>query len=156
MMHFDPRRIYIASPLFGEGERDFLENLIDFIANQINLDADRDFFLPHRDSGDLSMTGDQQQVFKNDISHLEKASIVVAVLDGPDVDSGTAAEVGYAYAKGKPIFGLLTDFRAYGLKNYKLWRLNNMIWGMCEWGKRIFRTKEQLSAALHAYLEEKS
>jgi len=36
---------------------------------------------------------------------------VVAVLDGPDVDSGTAAEIGYAFARGKPILGYRGDFR---------------------------------------------
>jgi nucleoside 2-deoxyribosyltransferase len=33
------------------------------------------------------------------------------VLDGTDVDSGTAAEIGYAFAKGKPILGYRGDFR---------------------------------------------
>jgi nucleoside 2-deoxyribosyltransferase len=36
---------------------------------------------------------------------------VFAVLDGVDVDSGTAAEIGYAFAKGKPIIGYRGDFR---------------------------------------------
>lgn len=37
-----------------------------------------------------------------------------AVLDGVDVDSGTAAEIGYAFAKGKRVCGLRTDFRLSG------------------------------------------
>jgi nucleoside 2-deoxyribosyltransferase len=37
--------------------------------------------------------------------------MVFAVLDGTDVDSGTAAEIGYAFAKGKPILGYRGDFR---------------------------------------------
>ena len=37
--------------------------------------------------------------------------VVVAVLDGAAVDSGTAFEVGYAYARGKPLIGVRTDFR---------------------------------------------
>ena len=36
---------------------------------------------------------------------------VVAVLDGVDVDSGTAAEIGYAFARGKRIVGYRGDFR---------------------------------------------
>jgi nucleoside 2-deoxyribosyltransferase len=39
---------------------------------------------------------------------------LVSVLDGIDVDSGTAAEVGFAYALGKRIYGLRTDFRLTG------------------------------------------
>lgn len=36
---------------------------------------------------------------------------VLAILDGPDVHSGTAAEIGFAFAKGKPIVGYRGDFR---------------------------------------------
>jgi nucleoside 2-deoxyribosyltransferase len=39
---------------------------------------------------------------------------VVASLDGPDVDSGTAAEIGYAAARGKWIIGYRGDFRRTG------------------------------------------
>lgn len=39
------------------------------------------------------------------------ASAVLAVLDGPDVDSGTAAEIGWAAARQCPVIGLRTDFR---------------------------------------------
>ena len=42
---------------------------------------------------------------------LGEAAAVLAVLDGPDVDSGTAAEVGWAAASGLPVIGLRTDFR---------------------------------------------
>jgi nucleoside 2-deoxyribosyltransferase len=36
---------------------------------------------------------------------------VVAVLDGAQVDDGTAWELGWAHARGIPIFGLRTDRR---------------------------------------------
>lgn len=39
---------------------------------------------------------------------------VFAVLDGVDVDSGTASEIGYAFAKGKRIVGYRNDFRRTG------------------------------------------
>jgi nucleoside 2-deoxyribosyltransferase len=42
---------------------------------------------------------------------IEAADMVLAVLDGTDVDSGTAAEIGYAFAKGRPILGYRGDFR---------------------------------------------
>ena len=42
---------------------------------------------------------------------LGRATAVLAVLDGPDVDSGTAAEIGWAAAKGVPVVGWRTDFR---------------------------------------------
>src|SRR5262249_34551218 len=42
---------------------------------------------------------------------IDAADGVVAILDGPDVDSGTAAEIGYAFARGKFIVGYRGDFR---------------------------------------------
>ncbi len=36
---------------------------------------------------------------------------MIAVLDGVDVDSGTAAEIGYAFGIGKLIVGYRGDFR---------------------------------------------
>jgi len=42
---------------------------------------------------------------------IDKADVIVAVLDGVDVDSGTAAEIGYGFAKGKTIIGYRGDFR---------------------------------------------
>jgi nucleoside 2-deoxyribosyltransferase len=46
---------------------------------------------------------------------LEKSDIIVAVIDGADADSGTAWEMGYAYAQKKQVFALRTDFRRAGM-----------------------------------------
>ncbi|MDQ3657272.1 MAG: nucleoside 2-deoxyribosyltransferase [Chloroflexota bacterium] len=45
---------------------------------------------------------------------IRQADWLIGVLDGVDVDSGTAAEIGYAFALGKRIWGLRTDFRTTG------------------------------------------
>ena len=42
---------------------------------------------------------------------IDACDVVFAVLDGTDVDSGTAAEIGYACAVAKPILGYRGDFR---------------------------------------------
>jgi nucleoside 2-deoxyribosyltransferase len=42
---------------------------------------------------------------------IDRSNFVVAVLDGQDVDSGTAAEIGYAFGVEKVIFGYRGDFR---------------------------------------------
>ncbi len=42
---------------------------------------------------------------------IDEAHGVIAILDGTDVDSGTAAEIGYAFARGKRIVGYRGDFR---------------------------------------------
>ena len=56
------------------------------------------------------------EVGKRNIELMDKADCMIALLDGADVDSGTASEVGYFYGKNingpfKPIFGLRTDMR---------------------------------------------
>jgi nucleoside 2-deoxyribosyltransferase len=45
---------------------------------------------------------------------LERAHGVLAILDGTDVDSGTASEIGFAAARGIPIVGVRTDLRRSG------------------------------------------
>lgn len=42
---------------------------------------------------------------------IDNCDAIFAVLDGTDVDSGTAAEIGYGFARGKKILGYRGDFR---------------------------------------------
>src|SRR3990172_1385249 len=85
------RTVYLAAPLFSEAELDFNRRLKDE---------------EHR----------QEIIFNKNMAGLENSDIIVAVIDGTDVDSGTAWEIGYAYAKGKPVLGLRTDFRTLGIE----------------------------------------
>jgi nucleoside 2-deoxyribosyltransferase len=55
-----------------------------------------------------------QVIARNNAEAIKKCDVVIAVLDGTDVDSGTAAEVGYAAALGKKILGYRGDFRRSG------------------------------------------
>ena len=50
-------------------------------------------------------------IAKGNVEAIESCPLVVAVLDGTDVDSGTAAEIGYAFARGKRIVGYRGDLR---------------------------------------------
>jgi nucleoside 2-deoxyribosyltransferase len=51
------------------------------------------------------------EIGANNQAGIDASDAVLAVLDGVDVDSGTAAEIGYAFARGKPILGYRGDFR---------------------------------------------
>jgi nucleoside 2-deoxyribosyltransferase len=51
--------------------------------------------------------------------------VVVASLNGMDVDAGTAWELGLAYARGKYIVGVYTDLRLH----FKYQTVNLMIQG---------------------------
>ncbi len=50
-------------------------------------------------------------IFRADIDAIKRSTGVIANLDGVDVDSGTAAEIGFAYGLGLPILGYRGDFR---------------------------------------------
>ena len=51
------------------------------------------------------------EIGRTNAEAIDACDVVLAVLDGVDVDSGTAAEIGYAYARGKRILGYRGDFR---------------------------------------------
>jgi nucleoside 2-deoxyribosyltransferase len=51
-----------------------------------------------------------RQIFEKDVEGVDWAEVVVANMDGPDPDSGTSWECGYAYRK-KPVIVFRTDFR---------------------------------------------
>jgi len=46
-----------------------------------------------------------------DLALIDRSEAILASLDGPDVDSGTALEIGYGFARGLLIVGLRTDIR---------------------------------------------
>lgn len=128
--------VYVAGPLFSQAERDFDEKLA-------ALCEDLSFrtFLPHRDAG-LQVEGNADEIFAADLHALEQADLVVANLDGPDVDAGTAWEIGYAVARGKSIIGIRTDRRVL-----EPWASVNV---MIEQSAFIVRTLDGLAAALRA------
>jgi nucleoside 2-deoxyribosyltransferase len=146
MSHALPQ-FYVAGPLFSDAQRSYLEQLVGRLARALDLDPRKDFFLPHRDAGDVGEGHTQRNVFEADLRHVRGAAAVIAWLDGQDADSGTAVEMGIAYEAGKPVFGLLTDFRCWQAGALPT-RLNNMIWGMCDDGRAIARSIEDLEKLL--------
>lgn len=98
-------RAYVAGPLFDEGERWWIEKV-----DQLVADAGFVTFLPHRDNPPKDEFN-VRAIFENDKRGIDEADVVVANLNGVLTDDGTAWELGYAYAKGKYIIGLHTDWR---------------------------------------------
>jgi nucleoside 2-deoxyribosyltransferase len=70
--------------------------------------------LPDTDTRRRALARLDMEAGKSNRELLERADAVLAVLDGPDVDSGTAAEIGFAAAGGTPVVGLRTDKRQAG------------------------------------------
>lgn len=106
-------RIYLAGPLFSEGERAFLDEL----ARRLRANG-HDVFVPHEQFTDEIVELDAARVFRVDVSGVRGANLLFAWLDGPMVDDGTACEIGIfseLVASGDPrylgIVGLVTDLR---------------------------------------------
>jgi nucleoside 2-deoxyribosyltransferase/predicted secreted protein len=109
---FSQYRVYLAAPLFSEGERDYNLSIARNLRNNFF-----DVFLP-QEAGDDSNTRDKEEqfrIFSENLTALEKSDIIIAVIDGADADSGTAWEMGYTYAQGKQVIALRTDFRRVGM-----------------------------------------
>ncbi|WP_458756295.1 nucleoside 2-deoxyribosyltransferase [Afipia sp. TerB] len=51
------------------------------------------------------------EIGKGNVAAIDRCDAVLAILDGVDVDSGTASEIGYAFGRGKRIVGYRGDFR---------------------------------------------
>lgn len=52
-----------------------------------------------------------QIIANHNTEAIRKSDGIFAILDGVDVDSGTASEIGFAAALGKPVVGYRGDFR---------------------------------------------
>jgi nucleoside 2-deoxyribosyltransferase len=100
-------KIYLAGPLFSAAERNFNNELTRLLRNK-----GHEVWLP-QEFEQRTMTA--KQIFAKDVEGIDWADVVVANMDGPDPDSGTSWECGYAHRK-KPVILFRTDFRA----GYKL------------------------------------
>ena len=105
-------RIYFAGPLFTPYERSF----IDECAAALRADG-FEVFVPHEHELATGADVTAASIFAKDRSGIEGADAMLAILDGPSVDDGTACEIGMFHAlmqsdpSKKGIVGLLTDIR---------------------------------------------
>lgn len=132
--------VYVAGPLFDEGERWWIESV-----EQLVADAGFDTFLPHRDNPPKT-AGNVNEIFHNDKSAIDRCDLVVASLNGLTTDDGTAWELGYSFALGKFQIGLHTDWRA----RFPDEVVNLMIGESID---VLVRSLDELSTALHEWLE---
>ncbi len=108
---FAAYEVYLAAPLFSEAEQRYNR----FIAGLLEEQAYAVHLPQEIGDTDASRTHDvHAEIFRENLAALDRADLVVAIIDGPDADSGTAFEIGYAYARGIPVIALRTDFRQVG------------------------------------------
>ena len=95
-------KLYFAGPLFTTPERTWNAEVTAALRA-----AGHEVFLPQ----DQEPGKDAKGIFATDVGGIDWADGMVAIMDGPDPDSGTAWEVGYAFGVKKPIVLVRTDFR---------------------------------------------
>lgn len=100
-------RIYLAGPLFTPAERELNTRIAQALrAGGHEVWVPQDAEIKFREDENLA-----EAIFRIDREGLDWAEWVVANLDGPDPDSGTCWECGYAFGRGKPVFAYRSDFR---------------------------------------------
>jgi len=107
-------RVYLAGPLFTVAERQFMADFRDMVNTIPGCESlwPGDLFAADA----LALMGAQakEHIFQGCARAIAACTMVIAVLDGAQVDDGTAWEIGYATARAMPIWGLRTDFRVAG------------------------------------------
>lgn len=110
-------KAYIAAPLFNDAEKQF--NLqVDTAVRALGIET----FLPQRDGGEAAplvrqgMDEDtiRRRLFELDCAAIAAADLFLFILDGRVPDEGGCVELGMAFARGLPCFGLQTDSRRFG------------------------------------------
>ncbi len=104
--------IYLAGPLFTAAERAFNADLAGRLrAAGHGVLVPQEFCAGFDQDSALGGAAKFAAIRQACLNHLARAGRVVAVLDGPDIDSGTAYECGWAAARSIPAVGLRTDWR---------------------------------------------
>jgi nucleoside 2-deoxyribosyltransferase len=95
------KRVYLASPFFNEMEIETVKKVAEILKSK-GLEV----FEPMENQMEGLEAGKRHwsiETFMNDVKFIKWSEIVVAVYHGNYSDSGTAWEMGYAYATDKPV-----------------------------------------------------
>ena len=108
-------KIYIAAPLFSEGERAFNEKI-----DAVLRECGHETFLPQRGGGCVADLPDEiegmpkrKYLFLLDCENMDRCDAALFLLDGRVPDEDACFELGYCYAKGKRCIVYKTDARSF-------------------------------------------
>jgi nucleoside 2-deoxyribosyltransferase len=99
--------IYLAASVFSIFERESNAR----VAHALEKEG-YEVFLPQTTAPPETESGlDMKYIYEECKNRLDTSDLVVAIVDGADVDSGVAWELGYAFAKKTPAICIRTDMR---------------------------------------------
>ncbi|MCS1383690.1 nucleoside 2-deoxyribosyltransferase [Lysinibacillus sphaericus] len=109
-------KAYLANGLFSLGDRLVNERLATAIRQAI---PDIELYVPQENDAinDKASYADSLAIAEADLTMLQTSDVLVAVLDGVEIDSGVAAEIGAFSMLNRPIVGVFTDVRQQGREN---------------------------------------
>lgn len=99
-------KLYLAGPFFDDEQIDRIQRIEKALDNNPSVSG---YFSPRKsnvnDGAEIGSSQWSKDVFQLDVDEIKKADAVIAIIDFVDdnVDSGTAFEIGYAYAIDKPV-----------------------------------------------------
>jgi len=107
-------KIYFAGPLFTTYERDYIST-----SAAVLRQAGIDVFVPHEGNDEMVEDGRSRakMIYDADFAGVAGANAILALLNGAEVDDGTACEIGIFHGlmqtdpTKKGIVGLLDDWR---------------------------------------------
>ena len=147
-------KIYLAGPIFSEADQEWLLRLkirIEEFARSKGKKVEVIWPYELIDRLEIESLGElaKQEIFDRCRSNLDRADLLIALLDGSQVDDGTAWEVGYFFSirDRSKIIGIRTDFRRAGETGTSV--VNAMIETSC--GK-IIKSVEELMEVLSEML----
>ena len=111
-------KAYLANGLFSLGER----LLNDLLAREIReVVPDIDLYVPQENDAinDKQAFADSLVIADADMERLQQSDVLIAVIDGVEIDSGVAAEIGVFSTYKRPIIALFSDVRQLGRDNKK-------------------------------------
>lgn len=109
-------KAYLANGLFSLGDRLVNEQLAAAIREAV---PGIELYVPQENDAinDKMAYADSLTIAQADLEMLQNSDVLVAVLDGVEIDSGVAAEIGAFAMLDRPIVGVFTDVRQQGRDN---------------------------------------
>ena len=96
------KKVYLASPFFDDAELERVDKVKEILNSKgLEIFSPKEHQNEHLEFGSIEW---RKATFENDVKHIDWCDVVVAIIcKGNYDDSGTAWELGYAYATNKPV-----------------------------------------------------
>ncbi|MDI7742163.1 nucleoside 2-deoxyribosyltransferase [Lysinibacillus fusiformis] len=117
-------KAYLANGLFSMGDRLVNEILAKEIRKEI---PGIELYVPQENDSinDKQSFADSLAIAEADMEKLQDSDVLIAVIDGIEIDSGVAAEIGVFSTFNRPIIAFFSDVRQLGRDNQQ--KINALI-----------------------------